>query len=700
MVRVKNFHANVASIIDAYGAKLLRVDGARNPKAVWAELRANIPRSCKQEVVLTTGIPGSGRSAFSSALAAANSGYALLHTGTLLKTATAHPSWELINQAVQGNTLVDAKTCAEVVHTALTAQKETKKFVLDGFARSAAHVEALHALMGEGMFVDSCIHINASEGACRAVLENRASAAEVDNALAQSASLTAVHDLYRAGGKLRVINAANGTAPHHLAKKASSLLRATRVVPTYERTFAMIKPDAVGAGSTKGILDIVAAANLNVIFTKLVTLSDAVASAFYGEHAGKPFFAKLKQFMTSGPVVVMVLEGTDAIRTWRVLLGPTNTQKAMSDAPESIRAKYGTDGTQNAAHGSDSAFSAAREINFWTNSNEPGASCVEAVLAAPADAAVAAAAAVPAIPVQDTFAMIKPGTSQMNYDEIMDTIHAQGFEVRQELKTRLTPAQAAAFYGEHEGKAFYEALCGYMCSGPIVALHLRREFAIGAWRHLIGPTNFEKARAERPDSLRAKFAIDGTCNACHGSDSESSARRELAFFFSVGGSTPQMFELPLGMTAPAAFDPVSVADVPAATPAAGTEVAPAADADTFTPPARYSSKVHPMPTISTADLLLMEAYANYDLEPIMKDLLQRLMVTRPTDVTGYALKTLAEIHVAAGKAMPDLPVGPAGGAGGEGSVMTEGGVAVAAGGGLKELNPIVSPRLQPGSGAL
>jgi len=325
---------------------------------------------------------------------------------------------------------------------------------------------------------------------------------------------------------------------------------------------------------------------------------------------------------------------------------------------------------------------------------------VEAVLPEVSADAPFATSAVSSIPVQDTYAMIKPGTSQMNYQEIIDTIHAQGFEVRQELKTQLTPAQAAAFYGEHEGKGFYEALCAYMCSGPIVALHLRREYAIGAWRHLIGPTNFEKARSERPDSLRAKFAMDGTRNACHGSDSESSARRELAFFFSVGGSTPQMFELPLGMAAPVAFNPVSVPEAADTAPTpAGAGATPAAAADVaFKPPARYSGKVHPMPTISSADLLLMEAYANYDLEPIMKDLLQRLMVTRPADVTGFALKTLAELHVAAGKVMPDLPKGPAGGGAGEGSVVTDAGVT--SGGGLKELNPIISPRLQPGSAAL
>ena len=87
------------------------------------------------------------------------------------------------------------------------------------------------------------------------------------------------------------------------------------------------------------------------------------------------------------------------------------------------------------------------------------------------------------------------------------------------------------FYGEHEGKPFFETLIGFMTSGHVTALCLSKEDAIKGWRALMGPTNSLKAREEAPTSLRALFGTDGTRNATHGSDSTTSAARELEFFF-------------------------------------------------------------------------------------------------------------------------------------------------------------------------
>ena len=95
------------------------------------------------------------------------------------------------------------------------------------------------------------------------------------------------------------------------------------------------------------------------------TLTKEEAETFYGEHQGKAFFERLISFMTSGQVVALALERENAVKAWRNKMGPTNTLKALKEAPESLRTLYGTDGTQNATHGSDSDFSAARELQFW-----------------------------------------------------------------------------------------------------------------------------------------------------------------------------------------------------------------------------------------------------------------------------------------------------------------------------------------------
>ena len=95
----------------------------------------------------------------------------------------------------------------------------------------------------------------------------------------------------------------------------------------------------------------------------------------------------------------------------------------------------------------------------------------------------------------------------------------------------MTEAEAKDFYAEHEGKKFFPKLVSFMTSGPIYALCLSKVGAISAWRALMGPTNSKEAREIKPTSLRAIYGTDNTKNACHGSDSTLSARREVLFYF-------------------------------------------------------------------------------------------------------------------------------------------------------------------------
>lgn len=85
---------------------------------------------------------------------------------------------------------------------------------------------------------------------------------------------------------------------------------------------------------------------------------------FYAEHKGRSFFPSLAAFMTSGPVYALALRGPGAVLAWRKLMGPTSTEKAKAEEPESLRALFGTDNTKNATHGSDSHEAAARELAF------------------------------------------------------------------------------------------------------------------------------------------------------------------------------------------------------------------------------------------------------------------------------------------------------------------------------------------------
>jgi nucleoside-diphosphate kinase len=134
-----------------------------------------------------------------------------------------------------------------------------------------------------------------------------------------------------------------------------------------ERTFAIVKPDAVARGITGEILAMIEKAGFKVVGLRKTQLSDKHAQAFYAVHAARPFFSGLVKFMTEGPVVVMVLEKQNAIEDWRKLMGATNPANA---ADGTIRKLFATDIERNCVHGSDAPATAAVEIPFFFSGSE------------------------------------------------------------------------------------------------------------------------------------------------------------------------------------------------------------------------------------------------------------------------------------------------------------------------------------------
>jgi nucleoside-diphosphate kinase len=129
-----------------------------------------------------------------------------------------------------------------------------------------------------------------------------------------------------------------------------------------ERTFSIIKPDAVGKNVVGEIVSRFEKAGLRVIASRMEHLSAVKAGGFYAEHEGRPFYNDLVTFMTSGPVILQVLEGEDAIALNRKLMGATNPKEADAGT---IRADFAESIDANSVHGSDSPESAAREIAYF-----------------------------------------------------------------------------------------------------------------------------------------------------------------------------------------------------------------------------------------------------------------------------------------------------------------------------------------------
>ena len=136
-----------------------------------------------------------------------------------------------------------------------------------------------------------------------------------------------------------------------------------------ERTFGIIKPDAVAAGNAGNILAKIESSGLAIVAMKLMRLSEAQAQGFYAVHKDRPFFGELVEFMTRSAVVVMCLEGENAIQVYRDTMGATNPEEA---AEGTIRKAYGSNIGENACHGSDAPDTAAFEINYFFPGYELG----------------------------------------------------------------------------------------------------------------------------------------------------------------------------------------------------------------------------------------------------------------------------------------------------------------------------------------
>lgn len=281
-----------------------------------------------------------------------------------------------------------------------------------------------------------------------------------------------------------------------------------------EKTLAMIKPDAVSQMGS--IIDLIHQQGFHICQAKMVRLSWDLAAKFYAEHQGKPFYNYLLEFVTSGPVVAMELKGSNAIEKWRTLLGPTDSATARNKAPMSIRAKFGTDNTKNAAHGSDSPVSAEREVGFFfdakTFTGKNTATFTDC-----------------------TLCIIKPHAIVEGLTgRIISAITSKGFEISALQMFHLERANAEEFHEVYKGVVNeYKSMVEELCCGPCLAMEIRAPDAPITFRDFVGPADPEIARHLRPGTLRAMFGKDKIKNAVHCTDLPEDGLIEVQYFFKV-----------------------------------------------------------------------------------------------------------------------------------------------------------------------
>lgn len=288
-----------------------------------------------------------------------------------------------------------------------------------------------------------------------------------------------------------------------------------RMSSAQQRTLALIKPDAVA--KVGQIIDIISKSGLQVSRLKMCQLSRNEAFELYQEHQSKPFFNPLVTFVTSGPVIAMELMGENCIGQWRQVLGPTDSSLARSEAPMSIRARFGTDNTRNACHGSDSPESAARELEFFFPS---GGAVGRQSTATFSDC---------------TLCVIKPHAVLSGMaGSIIQKIMEAGFQISAVSMHNMEKANAEEFFEVYKGVVQeYPSMVTELTSGPCIAMEIRAQDAAKAFRDMVGPADPEIARHLRPRTLRAQFGKNKIQNAVHCTDLPEDALLEVEYFFKI-----------------------------------------------------------------------------------------------------------------------------------------------------------------------
>lgn len=282
-----------------------------------------------------------------------------------------------------------------------------------------------------------------------------------------------------------------------------------------EKTLALIKPDAISKAGE--IIEMINKSGFTVTKLRMVMLSRKEAMDFHADHHSRPFYNELIQFITSGPVIAMEILRDDAICEWKRLLGPANSGQARSDAPGSIRALFGTDGIRNAAHGSDSFASAAREMElFFPSSGGCG----------PANTAKFT---------NCTCCIIKPhAISEGLLGKILIAIRDACFEISAIQMFNMDRVNVEEFYEVYKGVVpEYNEMVTEICSGSCVAIEIQQTNPTKTFREFCGPADPEIARHLRPETLRAIFGKTKIQNAVHCTDLPDDGLLEVQYFFKI-----------------------------------------------------------------------------------------------------------------------------------------------------------------------
>jgi len=289
---------------------------------------------------------------------------------------------------------------------------------------------------------------------------------------------------------------------------------ANKLQPRQEKTLAIIKPD--GYAHLGKIMDAIVAAGMQCAEMRMTKLTGDEVEEFYEELRGTENFGRMVSFMASDAITCITIVGDGSVRKWIDLMGPMDPNNAKRDAPQSLRAIFGSDLVQNICHGSADAEAARREIDFFFGPNSKRF-------------------AQTAVLDNCTLAIVKPhALAQGLGGQIIDDILQRGFEISALQIFREDRANIEEFLEVYkEVVPEYNDMVAQLLEGPLLAMEIRAEDAVASFREFVGPADPAIGRTLRPHTLRAKYGHDKIRNALHCTDLPEDGGLDVEYFFRI-----------------------------------------------------------------------------------------------------------------------------------------------------------------------
>lgn len=287
-----------------------------------------------------------------------------------------------------------------------------------------------------------------------------------------------------------------------------------KLAPKQEKTLGIVKPDAYA--HLGKIVDAIVSAGMQVSEARMTKLTGDQVEEFYEELRGSQTFGKMVSFMASDAITCLEIVGENSVERWKTLMGPADSNEARQQAPQSLRAAFGSDSVQNAVHGSADGASAQRELDFFFGP-ESKRFAQTAVLD------------------NCTLCIVKPHAwAQGLGGKIVDDILARGFEISALQLFREGRANIEEFLEVYKEVApEYNDMVSQLLEGGLLAMEVRAEDAVAAFREFVGPADPAIGRTLRPHTLRAKYGHDKIRNALHCTDLPEDGGLEVEYFFRI-----------------------------------------------------------------------------------------------------------------------------------------------------------------------